>query len=139
MNDPTTPVPLPAPSDERIITSEARMDAVTLRVGDLDGMSSYYENALALQPLDESAGGYHHHLGINSWQSRGAGPRAASLGLGEVAVTVPGREDLDALIARLRFRAIPFEDTGRSVTATDPWGTRVSVGLPNPTAPDLLG
>lgn len=54
-------------------------------------------------------------------------------------MTVPGREDLDALIARLRFRGIPFEDTGRSVTATDPWGTRVSVGLPNPTAPDLLG
>ena len=312
MDDPMTPASPPAPSDERIITPEARMDAVTLRVGDLDGMSSYYENALALRPLDErvrgtevhrvlgrdgtpmvrlvhapglppfdprqaglyhtaflfedaaslaatvyrtarearsrfqgssdhlvseafyfadpegngielyvdrdrrswrdatgrirmdtlyldpnaylqrhltqealdaaptaaatvghvhlqvgdieaarpfyvdalgfevtiaeypgalftSAGGYHHHLGINSWQSRGAGPRAASLGLGEVAVTVPGREDLDALIGRLRFRGIPFEDTGRSVTATDPWGTRVSVGLPNPTAPDLLG
>lgn len=52
--------------------------------------------------LVASTGGYHHHVAMNTWNSRGAGPRAASLGLGDVAITVPGREDLDALAARCR-------------------------------------
>jgi catechol 2,3-dioxygenase len=36
-----------------------------------------------------SAGGYHHHMAMNTWNSRGAGPRASTLGLGEVTIRVP--------------------------------------------------
>ncbi|MDN6330733.1 MAG: VOC family protein, partial [Brachybacterium sp.] len=49
---------------EQHLSSELAMDAVTLRVGDLELMSSYYENALALQPIEEQArvGGEVHRV-----------------------------------------------------------------------------
>ncbi len=116
---------------------------VHLQVGDIPTAQAFYVDALGFEPtltgypgaLFASAGGYHHHLGLNTWNSRGAGPRAASLGLGDVAVTVPGREDLDALVARLTARGIAFADDGRSVRASDPWGTQVTVGV-GPSAVD---
>lgn len=44
-----------APVDDRVLSPELRMDAVTLRVGNLEGMSSYYAGALALEPIEERA------------------------------------------------------------------------------------
>ena len=75
---------------------------------------------------------------MNVWHSAGAGPRAASLGLGDVAVSVPAREDLDALIARLRARRVPFADDGRAVRVSDPWGTQVTFSVAGTTTDDLL-
>ena len=65
-------------------------------------------------------------------------PRAASLGLGDVAITVPGRDDLDALVARLRARNLQHADDGRSVVVHDPWGTRVTLAVPGTTTDELL-
>lgn len=120
---------------------------VHLQVGDIPSARAFYVDALGFEPtltgypgaLFASAGGYHHHVAMNTWNSRGAGPRAASLGLGDVAVTVPGREDLDALVARLDARGIGFADDGRSVRVTDPWGTQVTVGAGGSAVDDLLG
>jgi len=78
------------------------------------------------------------HVSLAQWNSAGAGPRAVSLGLGEVAVTVPGRDDLDALATRLRTHAIPFADDGRAITVTDPWRTQVTVTTPGTTTDELL-
>jgi catechol 2,3-dioxygenase len=75
---------------------------------------------------------------MNVWNSRGAGPRAASLGLAQVAVTVPSRDDLDAIAGRLRAAGIPYADDARSVTARDPWDTQVTVALEGATVDDLL-
>lgn len=75
---------------------------------------------------------------MNVWNSRGTGPRAASLGLGDVAVTVPTAADLESLEARLRVRSIPFRADGRSVAVSDPWGTAVTVSLPDITTEELL-
>ena len=74
-----------------------------------------------------SAGGYHHHLAMNTWGTRGAGPRAASLGLGEVAIDVPTRDDVAALAERVRAAGLSHGDDGRTLTVADPWGTRVRV------------
>ena len=123
-----------------------RVGHVHLQVGDVAAARAFYVGAIGFAAtstdypgaLFASAGGYHHHIAMNVWNSAGAGPRAASLGLGEVAVTVPARADLDALAARLRAAGIPFADDGRSVTAHDPWATRVTVALPGATAEDLL-
>lgn len=123
-----------------------RVGHVHLQVGDIPTAEAFYLDALGFEAtvrgypgaLFASAGGYHHHVAMNTWNSRGAGPRAASLGLGDVAVTVPGREDLDALVARLRASALPFADDGRAVTVRDPWGTQVTVSLPGTTTDDLL-
>ncbi|HEY0119370.1 MAG TPA: VOC family protein [Cellulomonas sp.] len=123
-----------------------RVGHVHLQVGDVAAARAFYVDAIGFEAtltgypgaLFASAGGYHHHIAMNVWNSAGAGPRAASLGLGEVAVTVPAREDLDALVARLSAAGLAFADDGRSVTARDPWHTQVTVGLPGATATDLL-
>jgi catechol 2,3-dioxygenase len=90
------------------------------------------------QALFVSAGRYHHHMAMNVWNSRGAGPRAASLGLGDVAITVPTRDDLDALAARLTARKLAFADDGRSIVVSDPWNTQVTVALPGADIDEVL-
>ena len=74
-----------------------------------------------------SAGGYHHHLAVNTWNSRGAGPRASTLGLGRVTVQVADRTELDAVAARLHHRGLAADDDGRSLTLDDPWRNRVTL------------
>ncbi len=112
-----------------------RVGHVHLQVGDISVARAFYLDALGFEAtatgypgaLFASAGGYHHHLAVNVWHSAGAGPRAASLGLAELALAVPARSDLDALGLRLRASGIPFADDGNVVHTTDPWGTQVSV------------
>ncbi|KFF59091.1 glyoxalase [Cryobacterium sp. MLB-32] len=119
---------------------------VHLQVGDIETARTFYVDALGFEAtqtrysggLFASAGGYHHHIAMNVWNSRGAGPRAASLGLADVGVTVPGTVDLDSLMVRLRARSIPFGHDGRSVTVTDPWGTQVTVALPDLSTEELI-
>ena len=119
---------------------------VHLQVGDVQVARAFYVDALGFEStatgypgaLFASAGGYHHHIAMNVWHSAGAGPRAASLGLGDVAVSVPAREDLDALIARLRAQNVPFADDGRAIRVNDPWGTQVSVAVAGTTTDELL-
>jgi catechol 2,3-dioxygenase len=127
-------------------TLAGRVGHVHLQVGDVETARAFYVDALGFETtvdgypgaLFASAGGYHHHVAMNVWNSRGAGPRAAGLGLGDVALTVPARSDLDALVARLRANQIAFSDDGRSVRVEDPWGTQVTVSLPDARIEDLL-
>jgi len=119
---------------------------VHLQVGDLQTAGAFYIDALGFEvtqshfrgALFASAGGYHHHIAMNTWNSADSGPRAASLGLGDVSVTVPGASDLEALTARLRTRSIPFRSDGRSVSVTDPWGTHVTVAVPELSLEELI-
>ncbi|WP_447913089.1 VOC family protein [Microbacterium phyllosphaerae] len=113
----------------------ATIGHVHLQVGDIPTARRFYSDilgfdvtaALGNSALFVSAGGYHHHIGMNTWQSAGAGPRAASLGLGDVRVTVPTRSDIDELADRLSFHGIPSEDDGRALRLSDPWGTRLAL------------
>jgi catechol 2,3-dioxygenase len=119
---------------------------VHLQVGDVDAARAFYIDTLGFETtvgthpgaLFASAGGYHHHVAMNTWNSRGAGPRAAGLGLADVAITLPAREDLDALTGRLTRAGIAFADEGRSVSVKDPWGTPVTLSLPGTTTEELL-
>lgn len=136
--------------DEAVIAEgpsrAGKVGHVHLQVGDIATARAFYVDAVGFETTVESypgalfasAGGYHHHVAMNIWNSAGASPRAASLGLGDVAVTVPGREDLDALIARLQAHQLDYADTGRSVTLRDPWNTQVTVALPGTGADELL-
>lgn len=107
---------------------------VHLKVGDVDVARGFYVGVLGFEvtadlgtALFVSAGGYHHHLGVNTWQSRGAGPRAATVGLGAVALSVPGREHLDALRGRLTAHHVAVADDGRTLRFRDPWGSLLEV------------
>ncbi|WP_293695796.1 VOC family protein [uncultured Agrococcus sp.] len=110
---------------------------VHLQVGDVETARSFYVDTLGFETtvsaypgaLFASAGGYHHHVAMNTWNSGGVGPRAATLGLGDVAITVPGREDLDALTTRLRDGGFQFADETSFVRLRDPWNTQVTVSV----------
>ena len=80
---------------------------------------------LGSQALFVSAGGYHHHMAMNTWSSRGAGPRTLALGLGQVEIRVPGADDLGELSERMRHYGIEARDDGRSVSFDDPWANVV--------------
>ncbi|WP_353813738.1 VOC family protein [Agromyces sp. SYSU T00266] len=122
---------------ETVATEAGKVGHVHLQVGDVETARAFYVDALGFETtvgtypgaLFAAAGGYHHHVAMNTWRSAGAGPRAASLGLGDVAITVPARDDLDALAARLTHRALQFADDGRSIVVADPWGTQVTVSM----------
>nr|WP_230479930.1 VOC family protein [Nocardiopsis kunsanensis] len=136
--------------DESTVETAPRLPGkvghVHLQVGDIDRARDFYVDTLGFETtvrsypgaLFAAAGGYHHHVAMNTWNSRGVGPRASRLGLGDVAVTVPAREDLDLLVERLRAKDVAFADDGRSVSVQDPWRTQVTVSLPGTGVDDLL-
>ncbi|MFG6474770.1 VOC family protein [Microbacterium sp. P06] len=110
----------------------AAIGHVHLQVGDVAAARRFYVDALGFDITFDlgsamflSAGGYHHHIGVNTWQSAGAGPRAASLGLGDVRIALPSRNDVEALSDRLRFAGVDRRDDGRALRFADPWGTQI--------------
>ncbi|MBI5103927.1 MAG: VOC family protein [Solirubrobacterales bacterium] len=76
-----------------------------------------------------SAGGYHHHLGLNVWHSRGAAPApATSAGLDHLTLAVPSGADVEALAERLRAAGAPAElGPGGALRTTDPDGLGLAV------------
>jgi catechol 2,3-dioxygenase len=70
-----------------------------------------------------SAGGYHHHIGYNTWQGEGAPPAPAdALGLGAIAFSFPNQAVWEAFRKQLQESAVPFEQQGESLCLTDPSG-----------------
>lgn len=115
-----------------------RIGHVHLHVGDLDAASAFYHEALGLDrmawtypgALFLSAGGYHHHLGTNTWA--GAAPRPspddAQLLEWEIVVPEDAVREIAASLERAGFAAAP---DGADLVVRDPWGTTVRVrGVP---------
>ena len=107
---------------------------VHLQVGDTTTARDFYVSTLGFEATLEirgalfvAAGGYHHHMAMNTWNSAGAGPRVPALGLGVVDVVVPEADDLGALADRLRTRGVAFADDGRALEVEDPWRNKVRV------------
>jgi len=113
----------------------ARVGHVHLQVGDVDSAREFYVNRLGFestieipgQALFVSAGGYHHHMAMNTWNSKGAGPRQIALGLGRVDIEVPSTDDVGALSERMRHFGVQTRDDGQAVAVDDPWGNLILV------------
>lgn len=111
----------------------AEVGHVHLKVGDIATAKRFYVDVVGFavtarfgeQALFVSAGGYHHHVGMNTWQSLGAGPRTPALGLGQVAMRLPDADALGALGDRLRTAGIAVQDDGRELVFADPWRNAV--------------
>ena len=111
----------------------AEVGHVHLKVGDIATAKAFYVDVLGFevtahfgdQALFVSAGGYHHHVGMNTWESRGAGPRTPALGLGQVAVRLPSPDGLTRLADRLRIAGVPTRHDGRELAFEDPWRNAV--------------
>jgi catechol 2,3-dioxygenase len=111
-----------------------RMGHVHLHVGDLDQALAFYRDLLGFEvqfamptAAFVSAGGYHHHLGLNTWHGRGApAPPPHSAGLREWTVTLPAA-GVAEVRARLEAAGVPVEPRGEGFLARDPWQTAVLV------------
>ena len=126
---------------EDSVTGQREADAgvghVHLQVGDVQSAQDFYVGTLGFektagwhgQALFVSAGGYHHHMAMNVWNSRGAGPRRDTLGLGEVLIEVPAGDDIGALADRLKTAGIPSHHTGAELRFEDPWRNRLRVAV----------
>jgi catechol 2,3-dioxygenase len=107
----------------------ASIGHVHLSVGDVATARAFYVDALGFettaalgnQALFVSAGGYHHHMAMNVWNSRGAGPRMPALGLGRVDLALSSADALGELSERLAHHGVAVRDDGRTVSFDDPW------------------
>lgn len=103
------------------IPPQTRIGHVHLKVADLDRSIAFYCGLLGFeittlygsQAAFISAGGYHHHIGLNTWHSKGAGPAEENaVGLYHTAILYPTRKDLATIFNRLREASYPL--TGAS-------------------------
>jgi catechol 2,3-dioxygenase len=82
---------------------------------DVMGISSTFQAAFI------SAGGYHHHMGLNAWQGEGAPPPPAdAVGLRHFTVDLPNQQALDDVTARITQAGIPFNQTDDGLLVYDP-------------------
>jgi catechol 2,3-dioxygenase len=100
------------------INAGVRIGHVHLKVADLDRALDFYCGVLGFELMQRrgpqaafiSAGGYHHHIGLNTWESRGGKPPAAgTTGLYHLAVLYPTRAALADALQRLIAANIPLE------------------------------
>lgn len=98
------------PSESYTIASAARIGHVHLKVSDLERSIEFYRDVLGFEVTQRagsqtaflSAGGYHHHIGLNTWQSRGGSPPPPNAtGLFHVAILYPTRADLAEAVRRV--------------------------------------
>jgi catechol 2,3-dioxygenase len=105
-----------------------------LRVGDVAQANAFYHGILGFDVIADlgrsalfvSAGGYHHHIGMNIWHSRNAPrPPENSAGLREFIIIVPDADAQSQVVSRLDSAGIAYERQNNDVLFDDPWGNRI--------------
>ncbi len=105
-------------SDSPPIDARAVVGHVHLKVADLERAIRFYSEVLGFEVTQRmgdqaaflGAGGYHHHVGLNTWESkRGSPPPAGSTGLYHVAFRYPTRAALATAYRRLLSHSVPLD------------------------------
>ncbi len=95
-----------------------RVGHIHLKVADLDRAIAFYSGILGFEVMQKmgdraaflGAGGYHHHIGLNTWESAGATPPPAGhTGLYHSAFLYPDRAELAAVLRRIKDAGIPLD------------------------------
>ncbi len=102
---------------------------IHLQVADIAQAAQFYHTILGFDitarmpsALFISAGGYHHHIGLNTWQSRGAGSAPKhTTGLQAFVIALPHHEALAEVRARLVAHNITFQEQDNRILVDDPW------------------
>lgn len=111
---------------------------IHLQVGDLARAVHFYENIVGFEMVTRygpsaaflSAGGYHHHLGLNTWAGVNAPrPPSGSRGLRWFQVVVPGAEALSAVLSRIRNAGHSVDETDDGYVVTEPSGAHFHLTL----------
>jgi catechol 2,3-dioxygenase len=112
-----------------------RMGHVHLHVGDVEEAVAFYRDVLGFELQANlgtaafvSAGGYHHHLGLNVWKGRGVGaPPEHTVGLRRWTVQLPTDADVAEVRARVEAAGLDREPVDGGFLVRDPWRTAVAV------------
>ncbi|HUZ03258.1 MAG TPA: VOC family protein [Thermomicrobiaceae bacterium] len=121
-------------TDSASIPAGTRIGHVHLKVADLERSVHFYRDLMGFDLIQRfgdqaaflSAGGYHHHLGLNTWESQGGTPPPrGTTGLYHFAVNYPTRRDLAAALKRLR-------ENGWSIDGASDHGTHEALYLHDP-------
>jgi catechol 2,3-dioxygenase len=133
------------PGDYKV-PSGARIGHVHLKVADLDKALAFYQGLLGFEIIQRygtqavfiSAGGYHHHIGLNTWYSKNAPPAPQrACGLFHTAILYPTRRDLAVALKRLLDARYPLTGTAdhgvsEAIYLDDPDGNGVELYYDRP-------
>ncbi len=126
---------------EQPIHPDTHIGHVHLKVSDLERAVAFYRDAFGFELQQYygssaafvSAGGYHHHIGLNVWESRGGSPPApGTTGLYHFAILYPNRKELARALRRLIQHGVPIDgasDHGVSeaIYLRDPDGNGIEI------------
>jgi catechol 2,3-dioxygenase len=110
------------------------MGHVHLKVADVPETIGFYRDVLGFALMAHlgpaaaflAAGGYHHHLGANTWESSGAGPPPeGTAALRHATIVMPADNDVDHVVARISAAGIPTEESGHGPLVRDPSGNAI--------------
>ena len=129
-----------APAPAYVAPDDTRIGHVHLKVADLPRAIAFYRDILGFELLYDlgsaaflSAGGYHHHIALNTWESKGGSPPArGTTGLYHFAINFPTRRDLGVALRRLVDYAWPIDGasdhgTHEALYLRDPDGNGVEL------------
>ncbi|MBC8335951.1 MAG: VOC family protein [Anaerolineales bacterium] len=112
------------------ISQETRIGHMHIHVRNIAEAVDFYHGVLGFDVMGKSAamraaflsaGGYHHHIGLNIWQGEGApGPPPGALGLRHFSIGLPDQSALDAVIARVDAAGIPANQVDNGLLLADP-------------------
>src|SRR5437773_12556007 len=129
----TSPASVPRERSTRPIDPGVEIGHVHLKTADIDRVQHFYVDILGFDVIFRmkdalflSAGGYHHHLGFNTWESKGGNPPPpGTTGLYHVAIRYPTRAGLGDALRRLR-------DAGHAIDGFNDHGTHEAIYLRDP-------
>lgn len=113
------------------LSPQTRIGHIHLHVADLRQGEAFYRGAIGFDLVLRyggsatflSAGGYHHHIGLNTWAGAGAPPPPPeAVGLRSFTIVLPDDRELQRVIGRLRESGIVFGESGDAMTLRDPSG-----------------
>lgn len=118
-----------------IIDEDKKVGHVHLSVGSIPAAEEFYVKMLGFEKtlnwgssaLFVSAGGYHHHMAMNTWRSQGAGKRQLALGLGNVEIRLENNDQLAETKDRLDFHKLDLVAESNSIKVYDPWGNLLTI------------
>jgi catechol 2,3-dioxygenase len=120
------------------VASDAVIGHIHLHVGDLDAATRFYVDVVGFEVMTHlpsavfvAAGGYHHHVGFNTWRGLGVPPAPdGTVGLRHFTVVLRDEDELGALGERARAAEVDVEDTDAGPLLRDPAGNALLFGTP---------
>jgi catechol 2,3-dioxygenase len=120
------------------LPKQTRIGHVHLHVAHIEEAYAFYVQGLGFEPtlrmgahaLFVAAGGYHHHIGLNTWTGVGAPkPPANAVGLRVFSIVLPNEEEQKKVAKRLQHIGVSVQQNGNSIFVSDPSGNRIELTI----------